>query len=130
MTVFRTSNRESYKASVDLTDGQYLFLKRGAERQEAASAGAGEETIGVQMSVPESATAGEGVDVAMPGGGAKLKVSASALVGNTHLKSDANGLGVAASSGDFVGAILDIGTNELTVSGNTYPVIVTAFYKA
>ena len=121
---------QSYKAGGDLSAGLYLFLKRGLDEQQVLQAGAGEETLGIQHNEPETTNTGEGIDTAMAGGGAKLIIGLNGLNGNAHLKSDADGKGVVATSGDFVGAILDIGTTEITTAGNVYPVIVTAFNEA
>ena len=92
----------SFIASADLSAKQYTFVKFGATKDKVASCAANERAIGILLNAPAS---GERAEVALPGGGALLKVSETIALGKM-LTSTAAGLGeVADAAGEWVGAI-------------------------
>lgn len=107
-----------FASATDHSALQYRFMKPSTESA-VAKCGAGERPIGVQMNVPSSNT-GSQLEVAMPGGGAKLKLAGTVALGQL-IKSDADGKGVVvAGAGEEYGArALKAG-----VSGDVIPVDV------
>lgn len=71
MSSYHKSNMKTFKAGADLSAKQYHFMKIGTNDDEVIIAGAGQNTIGVLMNAPVS---GEPAEIAMPGGGALLKL--------------------------------------------------------
>lgn len=120
----KTPNLQSYKAGADLSAELYTFVKPHASNQgEVIQCGAGDEAIGILYDLGIGAgAAGTMVSVAMPGGGALLKVAA-VLAAGVRVQSDANGEGVANATTVFFGARVDaIGASS--ASGDYTPVIV------
>lgn len=92
----------SFVASADLSSLQYTFVKFGSTRDKVAACGANERAIGILQNAP---TSGQEAEVALPGGGAKLKVSEAVSLGKM-LTSTSGGKGeVADAAGEWVGAI-------------------------
>jgi len=95
-------NFKAYKS--DAAVGQFLFVKAGTDEKHAALAGAGENTIGINMG--DAVTAAEKLlEVARPGGGGKITLAAT-LAAGVFVKSDASGEAVAAVATDRAGAML------------------------
>lgn len=92
----------SFTASGDLSALQYTFVKFGATKDLVAACGANERAIGILMNAPAS---GQVAEVALPGGGAYLKVNESVALGKL-LTSTSGGLGeVADAAGEWCGAL-------------------------
>lgn len=103
---------KSYKAGGAINP--YCFVKFGADNQTVVACGANEKAIGIFMG-NVAAASGDHIDVALPGGGAKLKVSEAVALGD-NLTSIAAGQGeVADADGEWVGAIAyEVGaTNDI-----------------
>jgi hypothetical protein len=113
-------------AGEDLSSYQYCFVKAGAtvntvEHMDATT----DMPIGILMNAP---TSGEAAEIALPGGGAKLKCDASVTNGGL-ITSTAAGLGTLAGTvGNMVYAqALPMGST--TASGDIIPVILDSFEK-
>lgn len=123
MLPYFTPNMGSYKAGADLSALQYTFVKAGTNAGEViAVAAVTDIPIGILMNAP---TSGQTADVALPGGGAKLKMGGAVTAG-ARVSTTAAGLGVAAdgATGAVVSAILEpVGTSA--ASGDVSPVFVT-----
>lgn len=92
----------SFVAGANLSALQYTFVKFGADNKTVAACGANERAIGILMNKP---LLGERAEVALPGGGAYLKVNENIALGKL-LTSTAGGLGeVADAAGEWCGAI-------------------------
>jgi hypothetical protein len=113
MSSFPKPNILTFRAGEDLSAKQYTFVKLTAEETVASQTTKGGKSIGILMNAP---IAGDFAEVAMPGGGAKLKTGANTdlmgtLIPNTSgqgIPSDAatqwvgaQGL-AAATSGDII----------------------------
>ncbi len=122
---FQTPNMQSYLASEDLSAKQYTFVKFSSSvaRGVVAVSGTGDVPVGILMNAPAS---GESADVAMLGGGAKLKVGGVVAPGG-RVKTTAAGLGVAATAdGEWVCAHVDaFGANS--ASGDIVPVMLHSY---
>jgi len=95
-----------------------LFVKFGSADDKVDVAGAGEKTCGVGMNSPTAA--GDQIEVALPGGGAKLTLGGTVTRGK-FLKSDSAGKGVQVTAeGDLYGAM----AMASGVSGDVIPVEV------
>lgn len=95
--------QKTLKAGADLSAAtkQFTFLKMSAD-QTVNTAGAGEVMVGVQQDLPKSGKA----CMFRITGTSKLRVDGTTpITAGDLLKSDANGKGVKASSGDVCGAI-------------------------
>lgn len=93
---------KTFKAGADLSAKQYTFVKFGSDDKTVVSCAANERAIGILQNDPVSGGAAE---VALPGGGALLKVSESVALGKL-LTSTAAGLGeVADAAGEWCGAL-------------------------
>lgn len=91
-----------YTAGEDLSSKQYHFVKFGADKETVLGAGANERAIGVLMNAPEN---GEQAEVALPGGGAKLKVAESVSLGKMLTSTAASKGEVADAAGEWIGAV-------------------------
>jgi len=93
---------KAYKS--DAAIGKFLFVKAGTDEKHVALAGAGENTIGINMG--DAVTAAEKlVEIARPGFGGKITLAATIAAG-VMVKSDAAGKAVAAVATDRAGAVL------------------------
>lgn len=91
----------SFFAGEDLSSQQYKFVKFGSDEKTVLKATvAGAKSVGILMNKPKS---GEAAEVALPGGGAKLKVAGTVALLD-YIAGDANALGVAAVATNHVGA--------------------------
>jgi hypothetical protein len=95
--------------------GANKFVKYGASKDLIALCGAGEKAIGVTMS--SAAAAGDPVEVALIGGGAKVTAGGTISLG-AYVKSDASGDAVAAATdGDYaIGIVTDSAVDNDVVS--------------
>lgn len=124
MKTYNTPRMGSYKAGADLSAKQYTFVKAGTNAGEVVAVSATTDVpIGILMNAPLS---GEAADVALPGGGAKLKCDASVTNGGL-IKTGDDGLGEAASAdGALVCARADV-TGKTTAANDVIPVEVCLF---
>lgn len=107
----------SFKAGADLSAKQYRFVKFGADDEHVVAASvASEVVLGVLQSAP---TAEQVAEVALNGGGAKLKLAGTVTRG-AYIRNDANGDGIAAVAGEKYGAL----AMASGVSGDVIPVEV------
>lgn len=105
MSVSRKQRIETYKAEGNLSSDQYKFVKRGTKDGTVVLAGANDKTVGILQNEPED---GLPAEVAMPAGGALLKISETVARGK-QLTPTALGLGeVVDMAGENVGAIADV----------------------
>lgn len=115
------SNVKAYRAEADLSAKQYRFVIPSTDDKHIAISGAGGQSLGILMNEP--AAAEEAAEIALIGGGAKIKLAATVAL-NGQIKSDANGDGVPADTDkDWCGAI----AVEAGVSGDIVSVMVAAF---
>ena len=112
---------KTYIAGADLSAKQYHFVKISSSDDETVElAGANGRAIGVLMNDPKQ---GEPAEVALIGGGAKLKMDEAAAVGK-YLTSSANSQGeVADAAGEHVAALLMEGASD----GDIAEVLVVCF---
>ncbi len=87
---------QAYTAGEDLSSKQYHFVKFGADDQTVLAAGLNERAIGILQNAPGS---GERADVALQGGGSKLKVSEAVSPGKL-LTPQADGKGEVVDAAD------------------------------
>lgn len=93
---------KGFLAAADLRLYQYCFVKLSTDGQHVTYAGANERACGILMNAPNS---GEPAEVALPGGGALLKINENVSIGKL-LTSTSGALGeVADAAGEFCGAI-------------------------
>lgn len=93
---------KSYIAGADLSAKQYTFVKFGSDNKTVVACGGNERSIGILQNKPES---GQAAEVALPGGGGKLKINESVALGKL-LTSTSGGLGeVADAAGEWCGAM-------------------------
>ena len=114
---------KTFYAGADLSALQYTFVKFGSADDTVIAASAAEEvTCGILMNAPAS---GELAEVALPGGGALLKMSGTVARG-ARLSTTSAGLGKAAavinSTDVYVGAIL----HQSAVANDVAEVLVVA----
>lgn len=120
MAASSTPRIQTFTASEDLSSKKYTFVKFGSTADKVASCGANERAIGILMNAPES---GGKAEVALPGGGAKLKISEIVALGKI-LTSTAEGLGeVADAANEWVSAI----AHDAGVANDIIPVEVVQF---
>lgn len=119
MASHSTPRLKAFKADGAIT--QYTFVKYGSDRDHVAAGTANSKCRGIAMN---AATAAEDiVEVALPGGGALLKINAT-IAGGNYLTSLSTGQGEKAdASGDNVGARAEDGG----VAGDIIPVEVLDF---
>lgn len=92
----------TFIAGADLSARQYSFVKFGADNLTVALCELNERSIGILQNAPISGGAAE---VALPGGGAYLKIGAAVQLGRM-LTSDATGRGtVADAANEWCGAL-------------------------
>ena len=84
----------AFFAEADLSAKQFTFVKFGAADNGVVNSGAGEAIDGIMQDAPATGEAGA---VALPGGGAKLKLGGTVTRGQ-FIKSGAAGVGVAATA--------------------------------
>lgn len=95
----------TFKAGADLSAKQYTFVKFGAAEDTVINCGADELPCGILMNAPGN---GELAEVALPGGGAKIKSVGGAITRGGLIKSGAAGVGLARAAvvaESFYGAI-------------------------
>ena len=88
----------AFKAGADLSAHENKIVKFGANAETVVLCGAGEKGIGVLMNAP---TLGSIAEVAIFGGGAKVKCVGVVSAGN-GFASDANGFAVAPTAGQWI----------------------------
>lgn len=114
---------QSFLAQIDLSALQYRFMTSGTANNQVTTAGANAKTVGILLNKPEAAQFAE---IALPGGGAKLKISET-VARLKYLTSTSTGLGeVADASGEHVGAV----AAENGVANDVIAVEVVAFEAA
>lgn len=121
MSSYRKPVIKAFHAGADLSASQYCFVKFGSDDKTVVLSGAGDLACGILMNAPLS---GDPAEVALPGGGALLKLGASQTK-MLEMKSDGSGNGVVATSGDWVGAIV----YQAGASGDIVEVLVVAQHK-
>lgn len=93
---------KTFKAGTALK--AFTFVKFGADNETVVQCGANERCIGIFQG-GEDAVIGDHVEIALPGGGAFLKVSEAVGLGKL-ITSTATGAGeVADAAGEFCGAV-------------------------
>lgn len=92
---------KAFVAEADLSAKQFGFVKFGSTNEKVVACGADEKAIGVVMNQPKL---GETAEIALLGGGALVKIAGAISLGDS-IKSDANGKGVAGSTGIWSAAI-------------------------
>lgn len=101
MPSFNEPRMHTFIAGEDLSSAQYKFVKFGAdEKTVLLSTVLGAHTVGILQNAPAS---GQAAEVALPGGGAKLKV-AGTVVKLAYLSNTAAALGDTALTTHQVGA--------------------------
>lgn len=118
MTSTAKRNIRTYLSGGVIAEGTFVKLTaNGVVSQSEAN----QRAIGIAQS--EATAAGQPVEVALPGGGAELKISEEVALGKM-LTSDANGLGeVADAAGEWVGAV----AYQSGVANDFIDVMVTGF---
>lgn len=116
MASHSTPRMFSFVAGADLSSAQYKFLDFGSGDTLVGLAAVAGSPIGVLQNAPAS---GEVAEVALQGGGAKLKLGGTVARGD-FLKPNASSLGIAATAGDKYGAR----AMASGVSGDVIPVEV------
>lgn len=130
MASFPKPNICSFVANADLSAHQYCFVKLvtdsapgGAQSVDVQSTKAG-KVIGILMNAP---VLGQFAEVAMIGGGAKLKLDGTVHVQDKLIANTTTGNGIANdASNQWVGAQ----SLQEGVVGDVIPVMVTAFESA
>lgn len=106
----------TFKAAADLSARQFSFVKFGSNDNEVVLANvAGEKAIGVLMNAPGL---NELAEVALFGGGAKVKISGTVARGGEVSVTVTTGQGKAAVATEYVSAI----AMESGVAGDVIPV--------
>jgi hypothetical protein len=101
MSSYSQPRLKAFKAGSAITG--YTFVKFGADEKTVVPCALNERAIGIAQC--DQANVGGPVDVALPGGGAALKISEDVALGKL-LTSTAGALGeVADAAGEWVGAI-------------------------
>ncbi len=94
---------QAYKAGGALKP--YSFVKWGSSKEYVVQCGANEKPMGIYQG-DKDAAAEDGVEVALPGGGAKLKVSEIVNLGTGITCTASEGKGEEAdAAGEWVGAV-------------------------
>ena len=103
MAIFQSGNEATWKAGADLSAKQHFFVVATSTEGEVDASGAAAAPLGILTNDP---TSGQEASVQCGGSIAILEVdgSGTAIAINDYLKSDANGRGVKAATGDLVGA--------------------------
>ncbi len=117
---------KTFRAGADLSAKQFHFVKFGTDDDSVIPCSAADEkTVGILMNAPDFAS-GELCEVAMPGGGAKIKASA-VIARGAYVAATATGQGKtsAPTSGNHshVGAI----AQKTSATNDVIEVIVVAF---
>lgn len=127
MSSFPKPNITTFIANSDLSSNQFQFVKLisdsapGGEQTVDLQTTKGGKTIGILMNAP---LAGDMAEVAMPGGGAKLKIGATAHVMDKMISEGTDGKGMPDdAAGQWVGAQ----SLQEGVSGDVIPVQVLGF---
>lgn len=121
---FTQPRMKSFKAGADLSAKQYSFVKFGADSETIVSCSvADEKSIGILMNAPLS---GEIAEIALPGGGAKLKASATITRGD-YLSSTNAGAGKLAAPGSGVHSHIGAIAHDSAVVNDIFEVDVVAF---
>jgi len=122
---FRQPIIKAFVAGADLRNYQYCFVKWSGAQGPGAQvvrAGANEKACGILQNAPNS---GEVAEVAIPGGGALLKLGEASLSAGDYLTPTSSSDGEQCDAADeFCGAILE----EDGTSGDVKEVTVTSFY--
>lgn len=107
----------TFKATAAI--GQYSVVKGGADNEHVSvsAAGATDKSVGIAMSA--ATVADQFTEVAVMGGGAKLKLAGTVAFGD-KVTSNASGLGVVAASNDHVVGV----AMEAGVSGDIIQIVV------
>lgn len=93
---------KAFLAAADLRLYQYRFVKLSTDGQHVDICGANERACGILMNAPNT---GEAAVVALPGGGALLKINEAVTIGKM-ITSIAAGIGEKAdAAGEWVGAL-------------------------
>lgn len=101
MATYSTPRILSILSDYDFSSKQYYFCKFGSADTIVTLCGSGEEAIGIVMNTP---TSGQMAEVALPGGGALLKLGGSATCGK-YLASMSTGKGeYVQAAGNHIGA--------------------------
>lgn len=112
-------NLEGFIAETAVT--KYTAVKYGSSRNQVVPCGNNERAIGVAMS--DGSTAGDHIEVARPGGGARLKVNEAIGLGKL-ITSTAGALGeIADAAGEWSFAMAD---EEATAQNDYIDVVVIA----
>lgn len=111
----------SFTAGEDLSSKEYHFVKFGSSKSEVVAAGANERAIGIVQNAAEN---GEVAEVALPGGGGKLKVSGAVSLGKMLTSTSAGKGEVADAAGEWVAAIA---YESADADGDVIGVEVTGF---
>lgn len=127
MSSFREPKISTFKANSDLSGSQFCFVKLvtdsapgGAQSVDLQSSKGG-KTIGILMNAP---VAGDFAEVAMLGGGAKLKLEGTVHVMDKLIPNTTTGKGIANdAAGQWIGAQ----SLQEGVSGDIIPVSLVAF---
>lgn len=111
----------TFKANADLSASQYCFVKLTDAKTVDLQGTKGGKTIGILMNAPLS---GDMAEVALPGGGAKLKVGGNVALMDKMIANTTTGQGIADdAAGQWVGAQ----AHDTGVANDVIPVMVTAF---
>jgi hypothetical protein len=112
----------SFLAGSDLSSKQFTFVKLTAEDTVDTNTTLGGVVIGVLMNAPFS---GDIAEVALIGGGAKVKVGTGGLAIMGQIESDVDGTGIAAATTKWcAGMALKAG-----VAGDVIPAMLLGFTK-
>jgi hypothetical protein len=112
----------AHKTGEDFSSSQYRFVELDGDDKTVVKTGAGERAIGINMTGLSKTDTGLHVEIAYPGGGAKLELGGTVTRGQ-YIKSGAAGVGVAATADteEYCARALKSG-----VSGDIIPVDVVA----
>lgn len=123
MSSIRQPKIKIFTAAADLSAKQYCFVKYSADGLSVDVCGANEKSMGVLQNAPAS---GEPAEVALPGGGALLKMG-EALNAGALLTPTSTGVGEQCDAADeWCGAILA----EDCAVGDVVEVDVQSFYSS
>lgn len=92
-----SSNRRILTFRATAAIGAYLIVKAGADREHVAKATAVSDKI-VGITNSEATKAEEMVEVALPGGGGKVKLGSGGCAFGDFLTADANGAAIVSST--------------------------------
>lgn len=127
---YHTPNTRSYKAGADLSDKVGHFVKRGTVVGTVVLATAATDvTLGVILGYGAGHTglSGEVVNVALPGGGALVKMAGAVATG-LEVSPNAAGKAAASATGNRVGAILEP-VETTTAADDLVAALVVAPYQ-